>query len=90
MFEVLTSPFVRLVATSPEIERRAFIKRPRTMAAIWGGLLVCKLAAIALISPVVGGELFAVTLVTGIAATYVRFGSWRVPSSEPRSALAGA
>jgi len=74
MFEPLTRPFVRLVGTSPEIERLPFIQRPRTMAATWGGLLVCKLGAMVLVSPAVGALLFAVILIAGIAATYARFG----------------
>lgn len=74
MFEALTRPFVRLVGTSPEIESLHFIQRPRTMAATWGGLLVCKLEAMVLVSPAVGALLFVVILVAGIAATYARFG----------------
>lgn len=74
MFELLTRPFVRLLATSPAIERLPLIRRPRTMAAAWGGLLVCKLAAMVLLSPAVGALLFAVILVAGIATTYARFG----------------
>ena len=74
MFELLTRPFVRLVATSPTIERLPLIRRPRTMAATWGGLLVCKLVAMVLVSPSEGALLFGVTLLAGIAATYARFG----------------
>ena len=74
MFELLTRPFVRLLATSPAIERLPLIRRPRTMAAAWGGLLVCKLAAMVLLSPSEGALLFGFTLLTGIAATYARFG----------------
>lgn len=70
----LIRPFVRLLATSPAIERLPLIRRPRTMAAAWGGLLVCKLAAMVLLSPAEGALLFGVTLVAGIAATYARFG----------------
>lgn len=77
MLELMTRPFVRLVSTSPEVERLPFVRRPRTMAATWGGLLVCKLGAMLVISPVIGAELFAVTLVAGTVATYVRFGQWR-------------
>lgn len=72
----ITGPFAELFATSPEIERQAFILRPRTMAATWGGLLACKAGAMVVISPEAGAAMFAVTLVTGIVATYARFG-WR-------------
>ena len=76
MFELRTCPFVRLMATSPEIERFPFVRRPRTMAATWGGLLVCKLGAVFLISPATGSLLFAATLAAaGTLATYARFGS---------------
>jgi hypothetical protein len=74
MAELLTRPFVRLVATSPQIEQLPFVRRPRTMAAAWGGLLVCKLAAMVLVSPTVGAQLFAITFFVGIGATYARFG----------------
>lgn len=74
MLQLITRPFVRLLETSAEIERRPFIERPRTMAAIWGGLLVCKVGAMVVLSPAIGGQLFVATLVAGIAATYVRFG----------------
>ncbi len=79
MFELMTRPFARLVSTSPEIERLPFVRRPRTMAATWGGLLVCKLGAMVVVSPVAGAELFSVTLMAGIVATYVRFGDGRPP-----------
>ena len=75
MFDSIVRPFVRLVATSPEIERLPFIQRPRTMAATWGGLLVCKGAAMVLISPSLGAQAFAVTLAIGIVATFAKFGS---------------
>lgn len=74
MLQLIIRPFVRLLTTSPEIERLPFIERPRTMAAIWAGLLVCKVGAMVVLSPAIGGQLFAATLVAGIAATYVRFG----------------
>ena len=77
----LTRPFVRLMATSPEIESQPFIRRPRTMAAAWGGFLLCKLGAMVVVSPSVGLQLFALVLATGVAATYLRFGS------EPRELL---
>lgn len=74
MLHLIIRPFIRLLATSPEIERRPFIQRPRTMAAIWAGLLVCKVGAMVLLSPAIGAELFVAALVVGIVATYVRFG----------------
>ena len=77
MIQKMTGPFAQLFATSPEIERQPFIKRPRTMAAIWGGMLACKVGTMALISPELGAALFALTLGTGIVATYARFGSSR-------------
>lgn len=83
MFLALTRPFVRLVATSPEIERQPLISRPRTMAAAWGGLLLCKLGAMIVISPGVGLQLFALMLVAGVAATYLRFGGGPGPLLDP-------
>lgn len=74
MLHLIIRPFIRLLATSPEIERLPFVQRPRTMAATWAGLLVCKVGAMVLLSPAIGAELFVATLVAGIAATYVRFG----------------
>ena len=77
MLHPIIRPFIRLLATSPEIERLPFVQRPRTMAATWAGLLVCKVGAMVLLSPAIGAELFVATLVAGIAATYVRFGLGR-------------
>lgn len=74
MLQLIIRPFVRLLATSAEIERLPLIQRPRTMATIWAGLLVCKVGAMVVLSPAIGGQLFVATLVAGIAATYVRFG----------------
>lgn len=74
MLHALLDPFVRLFETNPEIERRPFMARPRTMAAAWGGLLVCKLAAMVVISPEAGATMFMLTLIGGLAATYIRFG----------------
>ena len=77
MLHLIIRPFIRLLATSPEIERLPFMQRPRTMAAIWAGLLVCKVGAMVVLSPAIGAQLFVATLVAGIAATYVRFGLGR-------------
>ena len=62
-----------LFSTSPEIERRPLLARPRTMAAVWGGLLVCKLFAIVAIDATSGIAAFAVVFIAGVAAAQWRF-----------------
>lgn len=88
MSRSLIEPFVQLVATSPEIERRPFLRRPRTMAAAWGGMLACKVAAMALFSPSNGAVMFAAVLVAGAAATIIRFGGRREETPGPAVLLA--
>lgn len=62
-----------LLKTSAEIESRALVTRPRFMAAAWGGLIVCKVAA----TPIIGAEstlpLLAATLAGGAALVWLRF-----------------
>jgi len=82
--------FALLFETSPEIEARPLIARPRTMAAAWGGLLLCKLLSIALIDPAYGVTAFAVIGVAGAVATQVRFRREHAPRVEPSGALARA
>lgn len=89
MFRTLLDPFVQLVTTSAEIERRPFLMRPRTMAAAWGGMLACKVGAMALISPAEGAAMFAVVFVAGAAATIIRFGP-RQPGVSHSSAHTGS
>ncbi|MEP7214663.1 MAG: hypothetical protein ABI782_00330 [Anaerolineaceae bacterium] len=72
MFSDFLYRFQLLLSTSPEIERRALVSRPRFMAAAWGGMVVCKVAAMALLSIPATPMLVAV-LVGGAAATQFRF-----------------
>lgn len=82
--------FALLFETSPEIESRPFITRPRTMAAAWGGLMLCKLLSIALIDPTYGVTAFSVIGLVGAVATQVRFRHEHAPRSESSRALAPA
>ncbi len=82
--------FALLFETSPEIESRPFIARPRTMAAAWGGLLLCKLLSIALIDPAYGITAFSVIGVAGVVATQVRFRHEYATSQAPVASLVPA
>ncbi len=90
MREALVRPFQRLFETSPEIEQRPFLLRPRTMAAAWGGMLVCKLGVMAIDSPERGATLFGAWLIAGTLATYLRFGDFRLGSSADPSTVSAA
>lgn len=79
--------FGLLFETSPEIEQRPFIERPRTMAAAWGGMLMCKLASIFLISPEYGVPAFFVILLAGATATQIRFHHVHAPERETLAAV---
>lgn len=80
--------FALLFETSPEIESRPFLTRPRTMAAAWGGLMLCKLLSIALIDPTYGITAFSVIGMGGAIATQVRFRHEHAPRTEPAGSLA--
>ncbi len=65
--------FILLFETSPEIEARPLATRPRTMAAAWGGLLLCKLLSIVIVGPEYGVTALFMVGVGGAVATQVRF-----------------
>ena len=79
---VIATVFYRfrlLFVTSEAIERRPLLHRPRFMAAAWGGLLVCKLAAMVLLSVSAGLPMFLAILVGGALAVQFRFRRERRP-----------
>lgn len=65
--------FQLLFVTNPEIEQQPFLRRPRTMAAVWGGLVMCKLAAMVLISFSAALPLAVIIAAGGAIAVQVRF-----------------
>ncbi len=78
-----------LFETSPEIESRPLITRPRTTAAIIGGMTVCKLATAVLVSPALGLGLLPLTIGGGAAVVAWRFRG-RYPAHELSAPLVAA
>ena len=73
--------FRLLLVTSEAIERQPLLLRPRFMAAAWGGLLVCKVAAMALLSVSAGLPMFLLILIGGAFAVQFRFRRARRPGA---------
>lgn len=77
--------FRLLLSTSEAIESRPLLRRPRFMAAAWGGMLVCKIAAMTIFS-VAALPMFVALLVGGIAAVQFRFRHEHAPRTTAMSA----
>lgn len=87
MFADFLYRFQLLLATSETIESRPLIQRPRFMAAAWGGLLVCKIAAMTLFS-MAALPMFVAVLAGGIAAVQFRFRHEHAPGTSAIAAPA--
>lgn len=85
MFEVMRYRLGLLLETSPEIEARPLILRPRTTAAIIGGMTICKLVVALLVSPALGLGLLPLTLGGGAAVV-----AWRFRGCYPRTGAEAA
>ncbi len=89
MFAIMRYRTGLLFETSPEIERRPLIVRPRTTAAIIGGMTLCKVVIAVLVSPALGLGLLPLTIGGGGAVVAWRFrGRYPEPGTD-KAALLG-
>jgi len=73
MHNAITNRIRFLFQTSPEIEALPLHQRPRFLAAVIGGLLLCKFGIMLTISPEAGLSLLPLTLGGGAIATAWRY-----------------
>jgi hypothetical protein len=79
-----------LFQTSPGIEAMPLHKRPRFLAAVIGGMLLCKLGVMITVSPEAGLSLLPLTLAGGTIATAWRYRAWRHAPAMARASFAAA